>query len=209
MRYEFVPDVSARNEILSLAISPTLKLAASVWTEEVEDSLATARLKCLHHSLGRLKANWPDWEFCLLAGHKTVQPDNRITRHRGLWKSLVAGGVDLPEGEFVNESVVVTEGGIRAFSATRFELRQLKTVHSIMLVTQAAIAFTTTSAVRAKVPLLTERGWARTNTKPPEEIVEHICDHSGLVIDVYGEFDDREASVAVVGRKEVLDALNT
>ena len=109
VNYDFVPDVSAKNETLSLAISPTLKLAAGVWTKEVEGSLATARLDCLHYSLGRLKANWPDWEFCLLAGHKTIQPDNRITRHRGLWKSLVAAGANLPQGEFIQESVVVSD----------------------------------------------------------------------------------------------------
>ena len=207
MRFEFVPDVSAKNEILSLAISPALKLAAGVWTEKAEDSLATARLNCLHYSLGRLKANWPDWEFCLLAGHKPLQPDNRITRYRGLWKSLVARGADLPHGDFVNESVVVVEGGVRAFGAVRFELSQLKAIHSIMLMTQAAITFTTVSAVLTKVPLLTTRGWPLTNTKPPEEIVELVCDQSGIVIDAYGAFDDRDATVAAFGRKEVLDGL--
>jgi hypothetical protein len=207
MHYDFVPDVSTKNEILSLAISPALKLAAGVWTEEAGNSLATARLRCLHYSLGRLKASWPDWEFCLLAGHKTLQPDNRITRHRGLWKSLVAGGADLPQGEFIKESVVVIKGGMRAFSAVRFELSQFKAIHSIMLMTQAAITFTTKPAVLTKVAELTERGWPSTNTKPPEEILELVCDQSGLVIDAYGDFDDHDAAVAAIGRKEVLGAL--
>lgn len=208
MRYDFVSNVSANNEILSLPISPALKLAACVWTEEVEDCLATARLNCLHHSLGRLKAGRPDWVFWLLAAHRTPQPDNRITRHRGLWKSLLAAGVDLPEGEFIDESVLTTEGGMRIFSALRFELSQVKAVHAIMLTTQAAIVFAEESAAITKVPVLVQRGWAMRNTKPPEEIVEVICEQSGLVVDAYGEFDDRDVSVAAIGRREVLAHLN-
>lgn len=207
LRYDFVPDISANNDILSLAVSPSLKLAAGVWTLEVKDSLATAQLKCLDHSLKSLQANMPDWQFCLLAGHKTVQPNNRITRYRGLWKSLAAGGAVLPEGEFGSESVVVQEGGMRVFGAVRFALSQLKAVYCIMLMTQSAIAFARTSATVTKVPQLTDQGWAAPNTKPPEEIVEVICDRSGLVIDTYGEFDDRTVSVAAIGQKEVLIGL--
>lgn len=204
MRYDFIPDVTAKNEVLSLAISPTLKLAASVWTEKVQDSLITARLACLQHAVEELRDHRPDWVLWFLATQRTVQPDNRITRLRGLWKSLIAAGIDLPQGEFLNESIVATQDGMRTFGALRFELNQLQAVHSTMLVTQAAIAFTPESEGRAKVQLLTEQGWAMRNTKPPEEIVELICDDSGIVIDVYGEFDDCDASVAAFGRKKIL-----
>ncbi len=208
MRYDFVQDVSIKNEVFSLAIDPTLKLAAGVWTEAVDDSLETARLNCLHCSLGKLKAIWPDWVFYLLACHRTIQPDNRITRHRGLWKSLVAGGAELPKGEFSKESFLTAEGGMRAFGAVRFEFDQIKAVHSIIQLTQAAIIFTSESSALAKVPTLVARGWATTNTKPPEEIVEIICDQWGITIDAYGEFDDRDACVAAIGRRDVVESLS-
>ena len=207
MQYDFLPNVSVKNEVLSLRISAALQLVAGVWTERVEDTLTMARLNCLHHALSRLKENWPDWELCLLAAHKPTQPDNRLTRCRGFWKSLAAGGMELPQGDFIKESIIVVEGGIRGFGAATFELNQLEAIHSIMLTTQAAIAFTTSSAVLTKMPLLITRGWPLKNTKPPEEIVELICDQSGIVIDAYGAFDDREAIVAAIGRKEVLSGL--
>jgi hypothetical protein len=204
VRYDFVPNVSVKNDVLTLAIEPAMRMAAGVWTACVEDSLSTARINCLHHALRRLRSRWPDWVFCILAGHQALQPDNRITRHRGLWKSLVASGVDLSHGEFIVENIVAEDGGFRAFCASRFELSQVESIHSIMQQTQATIVFTTTSAALNKVPLLTKQGWAATRAKPPEEVVELVCDESGLVIDVFGEFDDREATVAAIGRREVL-----
>jgi len=67
-----------------------------------------------------------------------------------------------------------------------------------------AIAFTTESSALAKVPLLVRHGWPARNTKPPEEIVETICDPFGVVVDTYGEFDDRERFAAVIGQKEIM-----
>ena len=76
-----------------------------------------------------------------------------------------------------------------------------------MLATQAAIAFTSKPVALAKVPVLVKGGWALRNSKPPEEILEAICDHSGIVVDVFGAFDDQETYAAAIGRREVLTNL--
>jgi hypothetical protein len=142
--------------------------------------------------------------FWLLAAHKRTQPNNRITPHQGLWKSLQAQGVVLPKGEFMPESIIVEEDGLRALSALKFDLSQLESIHSVMLRTQGAIFFGAESDSLTKVSRLIKEGWPVANTKPPEEIAAVICDNSGLVIDLYGEFDDLEVAVAAIGKERVI-----
>jgi hypothetical protein len=206
MHYDLVEDISRKNDVLSIAVSPTLRLAAAVWTVSVSvaDSISNARLNCLGFALGKLVANGPLRELWLIAGHYSWQPDNRITRHNGFWKSLAKGGIVLPQGDFVDEAVMESKDGLRAFGAVRFGLNQLEAIHSVMQAAQAAIIFVPKAQSTDNVSSVVRHGWAMSNTKPPEEILEAVCAQSGLVVDVYGEFDDREVSVAAVGKRDVI-----
>jgi hypothetical protein len=203
-RYDFVEDISIRNEILSIPLGKRASLAAGVWTTIVRDSVYQTRLKCLANVVEKLNQIRPEWEFWLLAAHKTQQPDNRISRYNGLWKSLQKGGATVPSGLFAAEKVHPLENGIRFFGAVRFDLGQVTAVHSILTAAQAAIAFLPPSNSGSVIPLLISQGWSFANSKPPFEILEKISEYSGLVLDVYGEFDDAEVSVAAFGKKEVL-----
>ena len=46
------------------------------------------------------------------------------------------------------------------------------------------------------------------NTKPPAGIIDEVCSREGLVVDVYGAFDDPEVLVAAIGKKELLVKLH-
>lgn len=208
IRYDFVDDVSCRNPVLSIPITPTLRLSAVVWTAHVVDTVLNARLECLDYALRRLTSSLPDDEVWLIAAHETLQQDNRITRHNGLWKSLQKAGVDIPQGEFVGESVLPSEGGIRVFDAVRCGLDQLKAIHAVTIAAQTALVVIPKNQAKEAVKLLVQKGWAMTNSKPPEEVLEFVCAQSGLVLEVYGDFDDPEVSVAAIGRKERLRNLD-
>jgi len=130
MRYDLVDDVSRRNDVLVIS-GLERRYAAGVWTTPVEDSLRHARVECLNYAIGDLNTTWPDWALWLIAGHYPVQPDNRITRYYGLWKSLERG-MSIPQGEGLGESVIKCEGGVRVFGAIRFDISQVEAVHSVM-----------------------------------------------------------------------------
>ena len=202
-----IVDISTKNELLTLNICSSLNLSAYICLADVRCSILSSRINCLKHVLNELVVSYPDWKFCLLAGHNTFQPSNRITRHNRLWKSLLARGIEIPDGEFICESVNDTQDGLRAFGAVAFQLDQLEVVHSVMLETQAVISYTCPSETFDNIALLVTNGWDSLNSKPPREIVEGICGKSGFVIDVHGEFDDRDVAVAVIGPKRQISAL--
>lgn len=145
-----------------------------------------------------------DWQYWLLAGHRPTQPDNRITRYRRLWNSLETAGISLPQGGYLEESLHVGDGGIRFFGAVRFTIDQVEAVHSVMVRTQAAIVFADGSNATSNVPALLKTGWKLTDMSPPEEILGTIVQSLGLVVDVYGDFDDPTVAVAAFGDAHVL-----
>jgi hypothetical protein len=208
MRYDFINNVSCTNPVLSLAVTPALELSAAVWTTHVTDTVLDARLECLDYALRRLTSRLPNAQVWLIAAHKTLQQDNRITRHNGLWKSLQKGGVVIPQGECIGESVQLSENRIRVFDAVRCDINQVKAIHSVMLAAQTALAVIPKKQDKEAVKGIVQQGWSMINSKPPEEALESICNQAGLIIELYGDFDDIEVSVAAIGKKEVLRTLN-
>jgi hypothetical protein len=207
MRFNFVADVSRRNPVLSLAISPALPLSAAVWTAPVSTTILDARIICLTHALQNLTAQLPNGELWLIAAHKTLQPDNRISRYNGLWKSLQKAGAIVPSGEFIDESVLPFGNSIRVFGAVRCNWNQPEAINSILSTAQSALVILPRKQAENTLKTLVQHGWPVMNSKPPEEIVEAVCTQSGLVMEVYGEFDDPEVCVAAIGKEKVLNKL--
>jgi hypothetical protein len=206
-RYDFVGNVSHKNNILSLGVSPTLNLAAGVWSTDVTETLQDARLDCLKYSVNELSSHWPNRSFWLLAADKAPRTESRIARHYGFWKGLQNRGIALPEGDFMGEYPLSLADGLRIFSGVRFELSQIVAIHAVMRVTQAAIVFLGEHEAATVVVTMAQRGWPIKNTKPPEEIVEFACSRSGIVIEAYGEFDDQNVAVAAIGEKKLIETI--
>lgn len=210
MRFALVSNVASTNGVLSFGVSPSLRIAAAVWITTRIGTLANTRIECLRFALGQVLKHYPNCELWLVAGHRVAQPDNRLTRHFGLWKSLEKRGVAVPTGDFLKEALVSGEDGIRFFSAVRFSPEQVEEVASILASESATIVVFGASHGRNRNRLeeLVLRGWASTNTKPPEEVLELICSEGGLVLDIFGEFDDVEIAAAVMGKEELIADLN-
>jgi hypothetical protein len=207
MQCAYVADVSRTNDVLVLPGSLGLHLSASVWTVVVRGSLIKAQCECLSEVLRHLRTQFPDYEFWLLAGHDSVQPDTRITRYNGFWMSLQRRGIPLPKGLYLEEYTVRLESGFRAFGAVRFEPNQVEESYNVMRASQAAIIVAPESDARQSVAALIEKGWHLGGSKPPSEILSQTCGHSGFVVDFYGGFDDREVLVAVFGTPTKIRAI--
>lgn len=208
MKFNYIDNISHKNPVLTIPISPTLELSAVLWTTNVTDKVVNARLECLSYALRRLTSRLPNAEIWLIASHKTLQEDNRITRYNGLWKSLQKSGVLIPEGQCVGERVILYENRIRVFDAVRCTIDQIDAIHAVMLAAQTALVILPKTEAIETVNLIVQRGWGMRCSEPPEEALEPICTQGGLVLELYGEFDDIEVSVAAIGKIEVLHALN-
>lgn len=208
MRFALVSNVACANEVLSIGISPSLRIAAAIWIAARISAVANSRVECLKFAIERLLEHYPKWELWLITGHRTVQPDNRLTRHFGLWKSLARRGNDMPTGDFIEETFVPCEGGIRFFGGVKFAPQEVDRVCGILTAEGGAIVALDGAHGRNFLKELVGRGWAQKNTKPPEEILESVCPAGGLVIDLFGEFDDSEIAAAVMGKEELVARLD-
>lgn len=203
MRFNLVENISRKNDVLSIAVSPTLRLGAAVWTAKCMELLSKTRTQCLEHALYQLQQHFPGWSCWLVAASRTWQPDNRITRYNGFWKSLDKAGVLLPS-ESRQESIQTTAEGIRFFGACRFAPGAADHVAQILEEFSGGIIAADVQRGDEMVRRLLHKGWAMNNTRPPEEILETVCRQGALVVSTYGEFDDIDVSAAIIGTKEII-----
>lgn len=206
-RFAFVPNVACSNDTLCLGVSPSLGLGAAVWTTPRTDGIEMARHRSLLHAMERLLRAYPNLQIWLLAGHRVEQPDTRIARYLGLWKSLQRRGLDLPEGRAIDETCVTNENGVRFFGALAIRLRDLEKALKIVSNESGAIVAAdelTSGRVAAEAIV---HGWPVVSTKPPEEILELVHSAGGFVAYAYGEFDDPSTTAAVFGRPDSVKLL--
>lgn len=208
MRFALVHNIGCSNGVLSLGVSPSLKVAAAVWLISRTGTVACARAECLKFAVERFLDHYPNWQLWLVAGHRAVQPDNRITRHFGLWNSLKKRGTSIPTGEYITEVVVPCERGMRCFGAVRFTPDQMDTVCSVLSAESATIVAFDSLHSPNFINELVVRGWSPNSTRPPEEILERVCSAGGAVIGFFGEFDDVEGAAAVMGNIDLVAGLN-
>lgn len=208
MRCTYVDNVSVRNDTLFIGVDSAEKYSAVTWASNASGQILQVRVDCLHEVSIKLALARPEWSFWLVGGHSTLQPDSRIVRYNGFWKSLEKANVKIPTGEFLNDTVESDEAGVRFFGAVRLHTDQSASINAVMMAAQAAVVFLPNADGAEIMMSLLEKKWSATNVKPPREILETICGHSGIVVDVYGSFDDPEVLVAGIGRKEVLDDLS-
>jgi hypothetical protein len=113
--------------------------------------------------------------------------------------------VNLPRGAYLEEVLQESDNGLRFFGAVRFELSELPRVYEVLTAERSACI---AAMNQTAVPILSEvlhAGWALRNSTPPEEILSAICSRLGVVIGIYGEFDDPDVSVAAIGKMEAVN----
>ena len=208
IQYDVIDDVSSENGLLKIPVPATIKVSACVWTMEVVGSVEGSKCECLDYVLREMISKSPTGEFLLISGHKIPQPVNRITKYNCLWRSLEKLGIAMPQGDKIEESLIEHEKSLRAFGVIRFDCTQSNAVNAVMSVSQGAIAFMPKNGSLEMFSPLIQRGWAVANTKPPMEIIDFVYSQEGLIVDVYGGFDDFNVAVAAVGEKSILQKCN-
>ena len=211
VRCDCVDDVTCRNPVLYFGIEPTLRLSAVVWTMDATGKIQRARRECLEYAVERVRVGLPGYEVWLIAGDFRPLPDDRITRYYGFWRRIKSAGIVFPEGTFLCESVLACEEGLRFFGAVRCASDRMGDIYRIMSSTHASVIAIPGSRAEEVVTALVQNGWEERiscRPKPPKALLDAVCGQSGLVLEIYGNFDDPEVSVAAIGTKEVLTGRN-
>jgi hypothetical protein len=207
IRSEFLEDVSEPNGFAHFDIQPTFAVSAEIWTIPSRGNVIGARLELLKHVCGWLFQLHPGWELWLLAAHRAVQPDNRIVQYHRLWNSLEKRGASFRETTGIKDGERSESGGVRFFGARMFGLDELGSVDLVLRSETGAIVGGNPEKLHPAVSLLANDGWEISSVPVANDIVNLICESGGVVFSVFGEFDDREVGIALIGSRQSLGRL--
>jgi len=210
LHFKFVEDVSKRNTALLMPAISGCCLSAAVLLAPSHGSVAETRFACLQHVVTEVSTRMPTYRFWLLAGHSAPQPDNRITRYYKLWKALSVRGINIPAGEYLGEFIQEADNSLKFFGAVRFNLAELDRVYEVIVGEHVSHVVAIQESSDDLLPSILAQGWTRPTLRgnPSQVILNTLCPRAGVVLGVYGEFDDPEVAVAVIGMRDVICRLN-
>lgn len=197
----FLEDITKPNDWIRFAVQPAIPVAAEIWTNASCGNVSQARSDLLQQCISRLRKRHPSWALWLLAAHKALQPDSSMVRHYRLWASLARRGIAIPTGKQLGQGLRTQDGRIRFFGAIELELNQLHALNPVMETESAVVAFGDSARITHAVEQLATNGWSVAREGVSEDILNVLCPREGSVLSVFGEFDDREVAVAIMGAK--------
>lgn len=146
------------------------------------------------------KSAIPEQNIWLFMGSYSWQPDNRITRHRRLWGSLKARGVEIFHGKDHQDHLIKGRKGIKFFGAINLSESSLTSTLSAILSERAS--YIVGLPKNCDISTFLNPGWAGKIT----EDINFICSisHSnGFVLKPIGEFDDAERGFVYLGPSDI------
>ncbi len=198
---EFVKNLALQNDTLSLPVSASLNLSATVFIEKAHERLNDVGLenfeRVVQSYLNQESSLW------LLAGHGATQPSSRMVRYFKLWKSLEKRGLKIPIGDRVEECEVAEQGGTRFYGAIRIGADGLSDSYKIIRQERGSCVIITNEPRSTLISLL-KKGWRVPSTNPPEEILDFVSNGKSIAFGIYGEFDDNELAVAAIGNERLI-----
>lgn len=204
INYSFLRDVSRANETLVVDTKGHL-LGAGVWTMLRTDRMDAARTACLKYVIELLCERNPEWERWIIVGQGALQRASVITRHIGLRKYLHNRALRFQSSEFL-ETEHKYEDGVRFVGATRWDISEIETVNAAMMAERAVVILAKRSQAGDTIASILNNAWDA-EEREPFRVIDTAAQEPIVVVNVYGEFDDREVAVAAIGRVEVLEEL--
>jgi hypothetical protein len=203
----FVESVRAPNDVLVVPSAPS-SLSALIWVSSSKGDLTSCKARLLSLTIDRVRQAYPSARFWLVMGNRRLQPDNRVTRHYGLWKALEKRGLHLPSGEYLSEHCIGSSDGVRFFGAVRLNQYQCTHLTSLLKAESGAILVQQESKGSSQVDSLLSNGWScDDHSNPPTAFLEAAAADQVFVLGTYGEFDDPEVAAAIFGTHVMLSAI--
>jgi hypothetical protein len=212
----FSPDLFAPNESIRLSpaanVSGYPALAAVTFLYDVANAGAAgtqARLVCLGRAAEALASGLPELGLWLLVGQRW-QPDTVMARHKRLWKLLESRGIALPSDKHREELCMTSDEGIRFFGIARIAPTETEAAYNIMKASALALLIAARSDAPPTVEEYLGLGWdgpGYTGADFWRDVGSATVRRGGAILQLFGEFDDREVGVDVIVGRDSFDRL--
>ncbi|MBS0660177.1 MAG: hypothetical protein JSR82_18300 [Verrucomicrobia bacterium] len=206
-REEFVPSVRTPNEIFVID-GLSVDVAAIVFVASSAGSLLNVKERLIGLALHRCRRSYSDFSTWLVLSNRVAQPDNRVTRHYGLWRSLKMRGFEIPAGLECIEHAVSTREELRFYGALRLPQGGLPCLAALLTEETGAVVISRNDRLPTHMSGLLTVGWrVDPLVTPSDELFTAAAQDDCLIASVYGQFDDYEAAAAVFGASEDIGKL--
>jgi hypothetical protein len=196
-------DLSLNNEVINLSQIQLLgneKIAGVSLTLICE--LAYNALFAVVTQVYRLIINqFPEYHILLFTGNSAWQPDTRIVRHHKLWGAMRLRGIEIPKTKISDEIYLELEGKIKFFGVMQLSDSTVHVAVKTMLNEKCTYLVALPSHVDTQKTL--EIGWTG-SFSDDTDIIVNIYKQNGFLIKRYGEFDDPEKGVVLIGKPELI-----
>jgi len=167
-----------------------ITISQSVGQQHREDVMWT----CAGHAWKSLLSGidiWTCWLFACVCGE-----DNRIMRHQGLWKMLAGQGL-APASQLTPETLITKDGGLCIYGATGTDGGAMSLFRPVVRPGSRSFLTLLPRAERPAVDLAIAMGWQRglSDLNELRDMALVVSKQGGVVLRLFGEFDDSEAGV--------------
>lgn len=204
---ESAQDLSVKNSVINLSnINLALRgpLAGISWSA-CSHVAYNAQLIVLNTVLKLLKIKKPSFEVWLLIGTSSWQPNTRIVRYNKLWGALMARGFKLPTWkESMKEVIIESDKKLKIFGMARLVDFNIEDIVKILSMEQCTYLAAVPSSLLLHEVL--NVGWSG-NLNEDARIIDLLVESEALLLKQFGEFDDSERGIIVVGNQSSVKAL--
>jgi hypothetical protein len=213
-RVVLAPDLFQRNECVNLPwlgaephpalAAITIMLMANAGDDRGDLIWACARRACSMIAIGL-----PSYRPWLCASDCGM--NNRISQHRGLWRGLATRGFRPAMRHTPETSLEIDDGSLGFYGAAELEQEKVEGLRPIVTPASRSFLSWMPPLTVPDVDGMVAAGWNRglSDLRELARIARVLSAQDGIVLRLFGEFDDRETGVDCIMNAESYALLST
>jgi len=199
-KIELASNLFEPNECINLPQSPNADVVAGLACVTVSQPVKPAQRSdltwgCVEYARDLFLSRIGLWTWWLFAC--VCEEDSRVNRHQGLWKRLAKQGLSLPQQVSTETTVSKDAAHICIFGATGTEAPDILRFRSVVTPASRSFLALLPQHKTPPVDLVIAAGWERgiSDLEELRDIAIVVSKQGGVLLRVFGEFDDRVAGV--------------
>ncbi|MGY4535553.1 hypothetical protein ACVW0Y_004708 [Pseudomonas sp. TE3786] len=152
----------------------------------------------------RLMDGRPGYEFILLVGNETWQPNSKVVKYRKLWGAIKFNGIDIPEEVRFPEVCLEDAKGLKFYGGARLTCDLYDIAVKVLFAERASYIVAVPKGLDLDDLLI--NGWSG-KLQSDIELVKFVSSRKGLVLKRFGDFDDPEGGFIAIGNPEIIAEL--
>lgn len=201
------PDLFQRNECVNLPWSgtephPDLAAITFMLTANLGDDRADLTWACVRHACSMIVRRLPSYSPWLCASN--CGENNRITQHCALWRGLAARGFKPTVQHTPERSLEIGDGSLCFYGAAELEREKVEGLRPIVTPASRSFLSWMPSTAVPDIDGMVTAGWNRglSDLRELTAVARGLSNQGGIVLRLFGEFDDRETGVDCIMNAE-------